>query len=138
MLFADASALLKRYVREHHSARVRRLVATEMIAISRWSEVEIPSALARLARERSLSERARARAVAAFDQDLKAWHIVELTTEVTALARRLLGRHDLRAGDAVQLASALWLRQAIPVSRLLVFDTRLVAAAAAEGFRTST
>jgi predicted nucleic acid-binding protein len=134
MVFADASALVKRYVRERHSASVRRLLAAGPIAVSRLSEVEVPSALARLVRERRLSARARDRAVTGFVSDFAVWHIVEITTAVTALARTLLLRHELRAGDAVQLASALWLRQSIAVSGLLAFDTRLVTAALAEQF----
>ena len=134
MLFVDASALVKRYVRERHSRRTRELVSTRPIAISRWSEVEVPSALARLVREGRLSGRARDRALAAFAADLSVWHVVEVTPEITALARLLLMQYELRAGDAVQLASARWLRQAVPVEGLQAFDTRLVAAAAAEQF----
>lgn len=136
MVFVDASALVKRYVRERHSTKVRRLVAAGPVAVSRLSEVEVPSALARLARERRLSARARDRAVKGFITDFAAWHVIEITTAVTALARTLLHRHDLRAGDAIQLASAIWLRQAVPLSGVLAFDTRLVAAALAEQFTT--
>ena len=134
MLFADATALVKRYVRERHSVKVRRLVAAGAVAVSRLSEVEVPSALARLARERRLSVRSRDRATAAFLTDFAAWHVVEITSDVTALARTLLHRHDLRAGDAIQLASAVWLRQSVSLSGVLAFDTRLVTAAHAEQF----
>jgi predicted nucleic acid-binding protein len=134
MLFVDASALVKRYVRERHSAQVRRLVSAGPIAISRLSEVEVPSALSRLVREARLSRRSRDRAALAFVTDVAAWHVVEITSDVTALARTLLERYDLRAGDAVQLASAVWLRQSLPLSGLLAFDTRLVTAAEGERF----
>jgi uncharacterized protein len=136
MLFLDASALVKRYVREEHTATVRRLMTAGPIAISRLSDVEVPSALARLLRKRRLTPRAADRALRAFTADLGAWHIVEITPEVTALARGQLLRHDLRAGDAIQLASAIWLRQGLEVKRLLAFDTRVAAAALAEGFAT--
>jgi len=136
MLFLDASALVKRYVREEHSTHVRRLMTAGPIAISRLSEVEVPSALARLVRERRLTSRAAARPLRAFVADLGAWHIVEITPAVTALARGQLQRHDLRAGDAIQLASAMWLRQSVEVTGLLAFDTKVVAAALAEGFST--
>jgi uncharacterized protein len=132
MLFVDASALVKRYVRERHSVKVRRLLTAAPIAISRLSEVEVPSALARLVRERRLPPRSRDRAITAFVTDVAAWHVVEITAEVTALARTLLHRHDLRAGDAIQLASAAWLGQTVSLSGVLVFDTRLVTAAHAE------
>ena len=134
MVFVDASALVKRYVRERHSVKARRLVAAGPVAVSRLSEVEVPSALARLVRERRLSTPARDRAVTAFVTDPAAWHVVEITTAVTALARTLLHRHELRAGDAIQLASAVWLRQTVSLAGLLAFDTRLVATALAEQF----
>jgi predicted nucleic acid-binding protein len=134
MLFVDASALVKRYVRERHSVQVRRLVAAGPVAVSRLSEVEVPSALARLVRERRLAARSRDRAMAAFLTDFAAWHVVELSTGVTALARTLVHRYDLRAGDAIQLASAVWLRQTVALSGVLAFDTRLVTAARAEQF----
>jgi predicted nucleic acid-binding protein len=137
MVFVDASALVKRYVRERHSTTLRRLLATGPVAISRLSEVEVPVALARLVREGRLSPRAGDRAIAALATDVAAWHVVEVTTTVTAMARQLLRRYDLRAGDAIQLASASWLRQAVPVISLAAFDARLVAAAAAERFATS-
>jgi len=66
--------------------------------------------------------------------DFAAWHVVEITVDITTLARTLLHRHDLRAGDAIQLASAVWLRQTVAVSGVLAFDTRLVSAARAEQF----
>jgi len=86
MVFVDASGLVKRYVREQHGMKVRRLVAA--VAVSRLSEVEIPSALARLMRERRWSARSHDRALKAFVTDLAAWHVVEVTMDVTALARR--------------------------------------------------
>jgi predicted nucleic acid-binding protein len=134
MLFADASALIKRYVREQHGARTRRRLAASPVAVSRLSEVEVPSALVRLCREGRLSERARDRALAAFDADLASWYVVELTTDVTALARRCLTRHTLRSGDAIQLASALWLQESLgePLEGLLAFDSRLISAASRE------
>lgn len=134
MRFVDASALVKRYVRERHSLAVRRLLGAGPVAVSRLSEVEVPSAFARLHREQRWSARARDRALAAFVTDFGAWHVVELTPAISALARARLVRHDLRAGDAIQLASAIWLREAIGESfaSLVAFDARVIAAAAAE------
>lgn len=134
MLFVDASGLVKRYVRERGSAQVRTLLATQPIAVSRLSEVEVPSALIRLARHGRLAARSRDRALQAFVGDFPSWHIVELTPAVTALAHAMLRRHELRAGDAIQLASALWLHATVPVAGVVAFDTRLVSAAKAERF----
>lgn len=134
MHFADASAIVTRYVQEPRSATVRRMLADTPVAISRLSEVEVVSALARLCREHRLSRRARDRAIAAFAADLASWYIVEITAAITSRARRLLVRHELRSGDAIQLASALWLQQATgePIDGVLAFDDRLVTAARAE------
>jgi hypothetical protein len=65
--------------------------------------------------------------------DLSALHIVELLPEVTAQARALLQRHALRAADAIQLASCLYLVEQLGESvPFVAFDARLRAAARAE------
>jgi len=76
----------------------------------------------------------RDRALASLSDDFATLIIVEFTPEITANARALLIRHHLRAGDAVQLASCLYLqremRQPLP---LVAFDARLADAARHEG-----
>jgi predicted nucleic acid-binding protein len=49
--YFDASALVKRYVRETGSVMVRRLLAAGIVASSRLSEVEVSSGVIRRARE---------------------------------------------------------------------------------------
>jgi len=136
MRYFDASALAKRYVREKGSLKVRRLLASERPATSRYSAVEVASALARRVREGAVSGEDCARALAALRQDLTAMLLVELTTEVVTRALSLLQRHSLRAGDAVQLASCLQLRDELeePIT-LVTFDDRLTAAARKEKMR---
>lgn len=139
--FFDASALVKRYVREPHTAAVRRWLNLGRTAVSRLSEVEVASALARLARDGAISTSQHDRAVAALVKDRAAWHIVELTSEVAALSRTLLARYPLRSGDAIQLASALRLQQIslVPLKAFVAYDAydvKLNAAAMAEGFKT--
>jgi predicted nucleic acid-binding protein len=134
MRFFDASALVKKYVRESDSARVRRLLRSGDVAVSRLSEVEVISALARLARDEAISQGQRDRAAVAFVSDLMAWHVVELTPEVGATARRLLMQHQLRAGDAVQLSAALVLQIGleVPLEEFVAYDQRTLGVAAAE------
>jgi predicted nucleic acid-binding protein len=130
MLYFDASAPAKRYVREKGSLKVRRLLASDLPATSRYSAVEITSALARRAREGDISAEDCERAVTALSEDLTAMLVVELTPEVVMRAQELLQRHSLRAGDAVQLASCLQLRDEVKEAVALVaFDDRLVTAA---------
>jgi hypothetical protein len=134
MQYFDASALAKRYVREKGSVKVRRLLSSDLAATSRYSAVEIASALARRTREGAISPDDRERTMAALQTDLSAMLIVELTAEVVIRAQALLQRHSLLAGDAVQLASCLRLREELEDDvSLVAFDERLVAAARKEG-----
>jgi len=140
MRFFDASALVKKYVREPGSVRVRRLIRSGDVAVSRLSEIEVVSALARLAREGAISLAQRDRAVAALVADLEAWHVVELGPEVVASARRLLTRHSLRSGDALQLAAALVLQDGLerPLEEFVAYDARVSAAARQEQLVANT
>jgi len=134
ILYLDASALAKRYVREEGSDVVARHLALTPCVVSRWSEVEIVSALARRCREGAFPPAERDRAADTLRSDLLSLHVVEVTPAVTRIATELLRRHPLRAGDAVQLASAVYLRDLLtaPVA-FLAFDDRLTRAATSEG-----
>ena len=124
---------MKRYVREPGAESVRRLLKADPAAASRLSEVEVASALVRRAREGAFTVEERDRALASLADDFATLIIVEFTPEITADARALLLRHRLRAGDAVQLASCLYLqremRQSLP---FVAFDDRLAEAARLE------
>jgi uncharacterized protein len=126
--------LAKRYVQEVGSASVRRQLRSGRVATSRLSAIEVVSALARRQREGAFTAAERDRGLKRLNADLAAWILVELTPDVTADAQSLLVRHSLRSGDAVQLASCLYLQretgERIPFA---VFDDRLATAAHAEG-----
>jgi predicted nucleic acid-binding protein len=133
MRYFDASALVKRYVRERGTAKVRQLLTSDVAVTSRLSAVEIASALARRAREGAFSDTARDRAVAAFDADLASMLVVELTAAIVARAQALVRRHALRAGDAIQLASCLYIKEALgEETSFVAFDDRLANAARSE------
>ncbi|MCA1586923.1 MAG: type II toxin-antitoxin system VapC family toxin [Acidobacteria bacterium] len=133
MRYFDASAPAKRYVREKGSLKIRRLLSSDVPATSRLSAVEIVSALMRRSREGALTDKERRRALAALEADMAAMLVVELTPEIVTRAQALLTRHPLRAGDAIQLASCLYLQEELEDEPTLVaFDARLVAAARRE------
>lgn len=133
MRYFDASALVKRYVRERGTAKVRRLLTSDVAVTSRLSVVEIASALARRAREGAFSDTARDRAMAAFEADLASVLVVELTAAVVARAQALVRRHTLRAGDAIQLASCLYIQEMLgEETSFVAFDDRLANAARLE------
>lgn len=110
------------------------MLTRELCAASRLSEIEVTSALERRSREGTFSSAEKDRAIAALRRDLDALIVVELTAPVVDLALGLLARHALRAGDAMQLACALELKQRLdyPVG-FVAFDERLSQAARKEG-----
>ena len=137
--YFDASALVKRYVREAGSPTVRRLLTSGIGASSRLSEVEVSSGIIRRAREGAFTAARRDRMLAALQDDVPALAIVEMIPEITADAQALLLRHALRSGDAIQLASCLYLqRQLAQPVPFVAFDRCLVEAARAEGLRVVT
>jgi predicted nucleic acid-binding protein len=133
MRYFDASALVKRYVRETGRVKVRRLLSSDVSATSRLSAVEITSALMRRSREGAFVDAERDRAFAVLSRDMAALLVVELTPDIVARAQALLKRHTLCACDAIQLASCLFLQEELGEETTLVaFDERLAAAARRE------
>lgn len=143
--YLDTSALVKRYVAEVGSEWVRALADPtndNLLLTSRLTIAEIRSALARRRRETPISDDDHMLLLSALaSQTLTQYHLVELEAPVIELTGTLLDRHILRAYDAVQLASALIINQALVVAGLppLIFvaaDDRLLTAAQAEGLPT--
>ena len=137
--YFDASALAKRYVAEEGSQQVEEWLQATIIATSRWSHIEVLSAISRRCREGSISPEQRSQLAAALREDLASFTIVDVTPDTIAVADGLLARHALRAGDCVQLASAInlkaWTGEALMFH---AFDVRLNAAATQEGLHIPT
>ncbi len=138
--FFDTSALVKRYVAEPGSQRVIDILGASdaIVVIADITRAEFTSAVNRLVRQGDLPEPERQRLRTAFAAHLVHEYLVAPVTaaEITA-ACTLLERHPLRAYDAVQLASALAIRQLLGFAPdLLAFvsaDSGLSTAARAEG-----
>lgn len=134
MRYFEASALVKRYVAETETPAVRQLPSVEIPCASRLSSVEVASAFSRLVREGEMTEDERAAALDDLDSDMAEMRVMELDAGTCAIAQALLARHALRAGDAIQLASAIRLSLASERDVEFVgFDSRLADAARAEG-----
>jgi predicted nucleic acid-binding protein len=133
--YFDASALVKRYINEAGSKAVENLSASAVVFTSRLSQVEVASAVQRQTRDGVITEDARDAALSNFAEDWSNIRIIELTETVCGLAQSLIQRHALRAGDAVQLASALNATAGVETPLEFVgFDGRLSQAAKEEGF----
>jgi predicted nucleic acid-binding protein len=136
--FLDASALVKRYVHEPGTDRVRALVRRKAdLAASRISIVEIRAALARGSRDGRVRADVAESLVQRIVPDLAEMRVVEVRSRVVDLAADLAWRRLLTAYDAVQLASAIHLARSTALAlSFLCSDARLSEAAAAEGLRS--
>jgi predicted nucleic acid-binding protein len=105
-------------------------------AITRLSVVEVSSAVSRSHRSGLFDAAEQNELLETLTELVEGLFILELDEPVVTEAQHLLRRHPLRAGDAVQLASAQVLASELEEPPHFVsFDDRLNLAAAKEGFR---
>ena len=107
-LFADSSALAKRYIADEQSEDFDGLLKnTDSMAVSLLCLPEIISALCRRRRERFLTNSQYEAARAALEADLADATVIAMTDEVLIAGIELLESYPLRASDAIQISSAL-------------------------------
>ncbi|HEY2385182.1 MAG TPA: type II toxin-antitoxin system VapC family toxin [Terriglobia bacterium] len=107
-LFADSSALAKRYIADEKSGRFDELLQrTDGLAVSVLCLPEIISALCRRRRERLLNDSQYKAAKRALEADLADAAVIAMTDEVLLGGIDLLESNSLRASDAMQISSAL-------------------------------
>ncbi|HZJ10669.1 MAG TPA: type II toxin-antitoxin system VapC family toxin [Trueperaceae bacterium] len=126
ILYLDASALVKRYVKEEGSDLVRSAMEeASSWAMCRVGYVETARAVS-LAYGRD--------AVTQIDEDWPSFNVVEVDQDLTEKAAEIAFSSGLRSLDALHMASALTL----PAQDLQVatWDVRLLDAARAAGLHT--
>jgi predicted nucleic acid-binding protein len=129
----DSSVLFKCYCQEAGSGRAQELLADRRgVGSAGLSYVEVFSALNRKLRERGIDRLGYATAAEEFERDWVHFTVLPLSGEILLRARQVIERHALRAGDAVQLASALTLAASLP-TEFASADDRLSQAARREG-----
>lgn len=112
------------------------------IITSKLSVAEVLSAMNRQRREANITVTDYAKFSGDFLSFVETdYEMVEMSDAILLEAQRLLETHPLRAGDAIQLASALLaniqLQSAkLPVLIFLASDARLLTAANSEGLQT--
>ena len=107
-LFADSSALAKRYIADEKSDDFDKLLQrATSLSVSSLCLPEIISALCRRRRERTLTITQYEAAKSALESDLTDATIIQPTDEVLLGCVRLLETNPLRTSDAIQIASAL-------------------------------
>lgn len=120
MLYLDASALVKRYSSEKGSrAVVARFDHEERIFTSRLSFAEVHSSLGRKFRAGELNSQALDRVREDFESDWAfSLSVLDLNVGTMSAISRLVEQYDLKAGDAIHLSAAFWLRDTIRLGRL--------------------
>ncbi len=142
--YFDSSALVKRYLAEAGSAWVQARCnnPAQVIVTADLARAEMAAAFARKLREGTLApdEYRNVRARLTIDAQ-KRYQIVPIVSHRVDEAIELTFRNKLRSYDAVHLACALHVNQALlanhlPPLTLITADDDLLKAAQAEGLRT--
>lgn len=121
-LYADTSALLKRYIDEADSERAVELLASDRLLVTgRHTVVEVRRNLARLITGSALTA-----ARSAFATDLDSLSIVELDASTCELAATIAEQMGVRTLDALHLGAA---RRLGTTLTFLTFDVRQAQAA---------
>src|SRR6478735_2887385 len=107
-LFADSSALAKRYIADEHSDQLDDVLQRAAnLAVSVLCIPEIVSALTRRRRERFISKGQYAAAKSALESDIADAVVIQIVDDVLLTSIQLLEAYPLHASDSLQIASAL-------------------------------
>lgn len=143
IFYADSSVLVKRHVSETGSVWFQNLVlpaSNNEIITAKLSIPEVFSAFNRRRRTATISQIDYNDFAKDFSNLTNTeYHLLDLSDSIIAESQRLLETHPLRAGDAIQLATAIYARNLLQNSKLtapifLASDIKLLNAATAEGF----
>lgn len=134
MIYFDSSALVKRYVEETGTNSVKSILSTGgEIATSKLTYPEILSALMRKVRAGEIERKKFNGIVEIFDKDWDHFLVLDFHNDLLQLVKVLIGKHPLKAADAIHLSSALWLKLSSKVDITFVAsDLNLLKAAGAE------
>lgn len=136
MKFWDSSALVPLVVEEPVTSAVVGLYRDDPLMLVWWgAETECVSALARLERQRAIAPDSLMQALERLRALKSTWQEIQPVELLKETAIRLLRMHNLRAGDALQLAAAIVASEHRPSSvGFVCLDERLTIAAQREGF----
>ncbi len=134
MIYFDSSALVKRYVEEEGTNKVKAIIDnSHIITTSKLTYPEILSAFSRKYKAGDISKSNFYRAMDKFESDWNYFLIVEFQDELLPIIKRIVDRYYLRGADSVHLSSALWLKQVTKENiSFIASDTELLKAGKAE------
>jgi predicted nucleic acid-binding protein len=130
LAYFDTSALVKNYVREAGSSRVRGLLATYEFLSSAITPIELQSAVQRRHRKREITQRNYNSIISRVAKDRSYWQLVEVIPQVLSKAEELVKTENVRTLDAVHIASAVIIQDSFPIPLPFISaDGRQLAAA---------
>ena len=133
-LCAETSAVLRWLFAENGGEAIRdALAAAEKVTSSRLALIETRRVVGRAEREGRLTAAQGADVLAVFAQAASTWAILEISEEIVRRAEEAFPSEPGRTLDAINLASALFLRQSFPDLAVLTADERVRANAALLG-----
>jgi predicted nucleic acid-binding protein len=137
ILYLDTSALIKRYVAEAGSEDVNDWIeAAEVLITGQLTRVEVAAAINRLLRMKLIKDAERQRALELFHEDWDDLVRHPLTETTIQRAENLTNTSNLRAYDAVHLATALiWQETTLRPIYMVTYDRELWQASRAEGLQ---
>ena len=138
ILYLDTSALVKLYVDEDGTLQTRRGVGdAEVVSTSEIAYVELRAALARRYREGALKLAEHRRALRDLHRDWPQFFLIAVGSALVREAGALAEHYQLRAYDAVHLASSLAVQeQTEEVITFACWDRALAEVAVKAGLRT--
>ena len=132
LAYFDTSALVKKYVQEAGSTRVRELLASYEFVSSAIAPIEIHSAVRRRHRQGEISRQSYASILSRVKQDRLFWQLVEPVPQVLAKAEEIVMAYNVRTLDALHLASAMIIQDSIETTiPFVTADDRQLTAARA-------
>ena len=114
IIYFDTSALVKLYVEETGSNRIRDIThRASVISTSKIAYPEARSSFARKRKEGGFSQNALRKIVEQLNRDWESYLLIEITDGLVRAAGDLAEKYLLRGFDSIHLASAVQLRNKI-------------------------
>ena len=130
LAYFDTSALVKNYVREAGSSRVRGLLARYEFLSSAITPIELQSAVQRRHRQREITQANCNSIISRVANDRSYWHLVEVVPQLLSKAEELVKTENVRTLDAIHIASAIIIQESLQTPLPFISaDERQLAAA---------
>ena len=135
MVYLDTSSLVKLYVEEIDSEKIRNFAHNAAaVSTSKIAYAEARAAFARKRKEEEFSLKILRRIVEDLNRDWESYFVIEITDGLIRFAGDIAEKYLLRGFDAIHLASAVHLKNKISSDiHFSSYDTRLNQSAEKEG-----